>query len=277
MGEEHLSWCGYLFLVSARQETDKMKLSFTEIFKYSDMLNPVSPTTLLKAGKLSRFEPGKTILDLGSGKGYPSLLWASVFGVQIDGYEINRNYVKYANARARMLNLANRVSYSCQDIRELKLARKYDAIASLGLGISQVYGGIMIALESFRAILDRKGVLIFAEPAWLTKPVPQEVLRAIGEAEDSLPTKLEMCQYFETCGFKVLGNSVSSKEDWELYVKPTNIAMNEIVRSKRELAREAQEVMDGFKAEYDAANKYWDMILWVAEVRKTQAACRDGR
>jgi len=243
-----------------------MKLSFTEIFKYSDILNPVSPTMLLQAGELARLEPGKTILDLGSGKGFPSLLWASIFGVQIDGFEINRKYVEYSNARARMLNLAHRVNYICHDIKELEFGRKYDVIASLGLGISHVYGGIRDALESFKAILDKKGVLIFAEPVWLAKPIPQEVLKAIGEAENSLPTKPEMQQSIETCAFKVLGNFVSSKEDWELYVRPVNIAMNEIVKSKKELAGDAREVMNGFKAEYDAANKYWDMILWVAKV-----------
>lgn len=75
-----------------------------------------------------------------------------------------------------------------------------------------------------------------------------------------------MQQYIETCGFKVLGNFVSSKEDWELYVKPTSIAMNELIKNEKELARDARKVINGFKAEYDAANKYWDMILWVARV-----------
>jgi len=243
-----------------------MKLSFTDIFKYSDILNPVSPTMLLQAGKLSRLEPGKTILDLGSGKGFPSLLWASVFGAQIDGFEINKKYVEYANARARMLNLTHLANYSCQDIKELKFNRKYDVIASLGLGISQVYGGITDALESFNAMLDRQGVLIFAEPVWLAKPIPPKVLKGVGEAENSFPTKPEMQQYIETCGFKVLGNFVSSKEDWELYVKPTSIAMNELIKNEKELARDARKVINGFKAEYDAANKYWDMILWVARV-----------
>jgi cyclopropane fatty-acyl-phospholipid synthase-like methyltransferase len=243
-----------------------MRLSYTEIFKYSDILNPVSPAMLLQAGKLARLEPGKTILDLGSGKGFPSLLWASVFGVQIDGFEINEKYVEYANARARMLNLTHRVNYSCKDIKELKFDKKYDVIASLGLGISQVYGGIRDAFESFDEMLDKQGVLIFAEPVWLVKPIPQEVLKTIGEAENSFPTKPEMQQSIEACGFKVLGNFAASKEDWELYVKPINIAMNEIIKGKKELAGDARKVLNGFKAEYSAANKYWDMILWVARV-----------
>ena len=73
-----------------------MKLSCTEIFRYSDILNPVSPTTLLLAGKLAQLEPEKTVLDLGSGKGFPSLLWASVFGVRVEGFDVNRNYLAYS-------------------------------------------------------------------------------------------------------------------------------------------------------------------------------------
>jgi cyclopropane fatty-acyl-phospholipid synthase-like methyltransferase len=169
-----------------------MKLSYTEIFKYSDILNPVSPTTLLLAGKLAQLGPQKKVLDLGSGKGFPSLLWASVFGVRVEGFELNENYVKYANSRARMLNLSSRVEYSCRDIVESRLSRKYDVVASLGLGIAQVYGSNGDALRVFKTMLHKDGILVLAEPVWLAKPVSPKVLKAPGEVEDSLPTKPEM-------------------------------------------------------------------------------------
>lgn len=103
-----------------------MQLSFDEIFKYSDILNPISPTTLFKAGKLAELDPNKVILDLGSGKGSPSILWASLFGVQVEGYDFGSNFVQYANSRAKMLNLSHRVMFYCKDVKELKVARAYD-------------------------------------------------------------------------------------------------------------------------------------------------------
>jgi cyclopropane fatty-acyl-phospholipid synthase-like methyltransferase len=127
-----------------------MKLSYTEIFKCSDILNPVSPTTLLLAGALAQLGPKKTVLDLGSGRGFPSLLWASVFGVRVEGFDVNENYVRYANSRAKKLNLSRRVEYSRGDIREPRLSRKYDVVASLGLGIAQVYGENSDALKIFQ-------------------------------------------------------------------------------------------------------------------------------
>ena len=242
-----------------------MKLSYTEIFKYSDILNPVSPTTLLSAGALAQLGPKKTVLDLGSGKGFPSLLWASVFGVRVEGFDVNKNYVRYANSRAKMLNLSRRVEYLCGDIREPRLSRKYDVVASLGLGIAQVYGGNSDALKIFRTMLYKDGILILAEPVWLAKPVSSEVLKALGEAEDSLLTEAEMRQSMGGSGFQVLGHFVSSKEDWELYVRPVYTAMHEIIESKSELADEAQKVMNGFKAECNAVGKHWNMLLWIAK------------
>jgi hypothetical protein len=39
--------------------------------------------------------------------------------------------------------------------------------------------------------------------------------------------------------------------------------MQEIVESKSELTAEARKVTRGFKAEQNAAGRYWDMLLWV--------------
>lgn len=242
-----------------------MKLSYNDIFKYSDILNPISSTTLFSAGKLAQLEPKKLVLDLGSGKGFPSLLWASIFGVQVEGFDMNKNHVEYANSRAKMLNLAHRVKYFCEDVRNLRFHRKYDVVASLGLGIAQVYGDISNALKTFKTMLRKDGFLILAEPVWLAKPISSEVLRTLGEVEDSLLTKFELHQLIEKLRFKVLGYFVSSKEDWELYVRPVYIAMREIIESKSERAEEAQKVMNGFKAEYYAVGQYWDMILWVVK------------
>jgi hypothetical protein len=40
--------------------------------------------------------------------------------------------------------------------------------------------------------------------------------------------------------------------------------MLELMESNPELATECKEVIDDFEAEYQAAKKYLDMVLWVA-------------
>jgi len=249
----------------AIRKANGMKPSYNEIFKYSDILNPVSPTTLFSAGKLAELEPKKIVLDLGSGKGFPSLLWASIFGVRVEGFDINKKYVRYANSRAKMLNLSHRVKYFAGDIRELRFNKKYDVVASLGLGIAQVYGNIGDALRIFKTMLHTDGVLVLAEPVWLGKPISSEVLKALDEVEDSFLTRFEIEQLLGQTGFQVLGHFVSSEEDWELYVRPIYIAMREIIESESELADEALRVMNGFRAEYEAVGQHWDMVVWVVK------------
>jgi ubiquinone/menaquinone biosynthesis C-methylase UbiE len=242
-----------------------MQLCFDEIFKYSDILNPISPTTLFNAGKLAELDPNKVILDLGSGKGSPSILWASLFGVQVEGYDFGSNFVQYANSRAKMLNLSHRVMFYCKDVKELKVTRAYDAVASLGLGIARTFGNIHDALKKLQTMLLKGGFLIFAEPVWLAEDIPLEVLGNLDATEEDFLTKFEVQQVMKRCGFRVKGSFDSSKEDWELYIRPVNYAMSEVIESTGELAEEAQTVIRSFKAEYDAVNQYWNMVLWVVE------------
>jgi SAM-dependent methyltransferase len=235
------------------------------MFKHSDRLNPISARNLLLAGKLAKFGSEKTLLDLGSGKGFPSLLWASTFGINVKGFDISNEDVDYANSYARLLNLGHLVEYRCQHIRKLKLDQKYDAVACLGIGITKVYGTAKTALAKFRLIIRPKGFLMLAEPVWLIKPVPEKVQKALGTSEESLCTQAGMERMLKDCGFKLQGSFVSAKEDWEFYVRPVYAAMQEIAKNRPELANETQAIIRSFKAEYQAAGHYWDMILWVAK------------
>jgi len=242
-----------------------MKLTYDDIFKYSDRLNPISSKTLFLAGKLAGLGPEKTLLDLGSGKGFPSLLWASSFGVRVEGFDLNREYVKYANSYAKLSNLEHLARYWCRDVRNLKLDDQCDVVASLGLGIAEVYGTAKTAMDNFRLMLTTGGFLLLGEPVWLMTPVPKEVQEALGTSEENLCAKVEMERLLKDHDFEVRGAYVSTKEDWEYYIRPVNVAMREIMKSQPELLSECQDVTDSFQAEYRAAGKYWDMILWVAK------------
>ena len=135
-----------------------MKLSYDDIFKYSDVLNPISPITLFKAGKLAELNSNRVILDIGSGKGFPSILWASLFGIKVEGYDFGSGFVQYANSRAELLNLSHRVKFYCKDIKEFKVIREHDFVASLGLGIAHIFGNISDALKQLRTMLRKGGV-----------------------------------------------------------------------------------------------------------------------
>jgi cyclopropane fatty-acyl-phospholipid synthase-like methyltransferase len=238
-----------------------MQITFEQIFKHSDVLNPVSQTTLLLAGKLAQMNSNKTLLDLGSGKGYPSLLLASVFGVNVNGVDFNKAFVDYANSRARLLNLTSKAEYLCQDLKGFTTDKKYDIVAALGFDVS-IYGGRTQALNCFNSMLKSGGVIILTEPVWTRKPVPPKILKALNVTQEIF-TLQEMQRLLAQQGFKEVWHAISTKTDWEIYVRPIFVTMQDFIKNNPDREQDAQAVIDGFKAEYDAACRHWNVALWV--------------
>jgi len=241
-------------------------LSYDEAFRTTDILNPVSPTALFEAGRLAGLSRDKTVLDLGCGKGFPSLLWAGAFGAKVEGFDLSETSVRYAEARAKMLNLSDRARHSCGDVKDLKLKRKFDVVAFLGLGVVEIYGGFDEGLKRLKEYIKDGGFLILSEPVWLTRPVPQEAIRSFGIAEDFFATADEFRKRLENAGLSVQATLTSSREEWELYVQPVLTTLHEIAEgADTQRAEAAREMAKSFEAERDAAGKYWDLILWVAK------------
>ena len=236
-------------------------ISYDEIFKYSDIFNPISLQTLQAAGKLANFAPGKTLVDLGCGKGFPALFWASIFGVQVEGFDRSQTYVDYSNARAKLLNLSHLACFFRQDLKSFQFTKKYDVVASLGVGV-EVFGGWFRAFKFFRSLLKDGGVVLFGEPVWTSRPVKPEVLRSLQCKEDTFLTLLETRRQLHDLNLQELGVYVASKDDWELYVRPPIIALQEIIKNKPDLAAEAQAFPADFRMEHEAAGRDWEMVLW---------------
>jgi cyclopropane fatty-acyl-phospholipid synthase-like methyltransferase len=245
-----------------KEDIRRMQITFEQIFKNSDMFNPVSSETLLLAGKYAELNPAKSVIDLASGKGSPSLLWASEFGVQVDGYELDETYVAYANARAKLLSLEGKARYFCQDLKGFTPDKKYDVVGALGFDVS-ICGGRTQALQRFRSMLKSDGVIVLTEPIWTKKPVPPTTLKALGVTQESFITLREMQQLVSQQGFEEIWHAVSTKTDWEIFVRPIFITMQEFIKNNRNREQDAQAVINVFKAEYDAACKHWNVALWV--------------
>ncbi len=239
-------------------------MTWNDAFKHTNRLNPISVQTLLLAGKVAEFGPDKVLLDLGCGKGLPSLLWSSTFGIQVNGFDFNSESVRQANAQAELFHLSHRVKFTCHDVRELKSHRKYDVLACLGIGLTEVYGSIMVPLETFKQMLKPDGFLVLAEPVWLSQPVPKGVQKDLGLTEEELCSETKMNRILEDCGYELIRFIVSTREDWEFYVRPIYVSMKELARNRPELSNDSQALMKGFQAWYEAAGIYWDMCLWVA-------------
>jgi len=165
-----------------------------------------------------------------------------------------------------MLSLSDRVRYAYGDIKGLKLKRKFDAVAFLGLGVVGIYGGFDEGLKRLKEYIKDGGFLIFSEPVWLTRPVPQEAIRSLGVTEDFFATAAEFRKRLEDAGLSVQATFTSSREDWELYVQPVLTTLHEIAEgANAPRAEEARKMAKAFEAERDAVGKHWNLMLWVAK------------
>ena len=189
-----------------------MRISYEEIFKNSEILNPVSQTNLFSAGKHAQMSSNKSVIDLGSGSGYPSLLWASVFGVHVDGYDLGKKYVHYANEHAKLLCLEDKAHYFCQNLKDFTLNKKYDIVAALGFDV-KIFGGRTQALNQFKTMLKSDGSIILSEPSWTTKPISPNVLESLNLAQDTFLTISEMQQLLQEQGLREIWHATSTKED----------------------------------------------------------------
>jgi len=78
-----------------------------------------------------RLRPGETLVEAGCGWGSFALHAARAFGVRVRAFNISREQVAYATARAREAGLAAQVEYVEDDYRNIE--GRHDAFVSIGM------------------------------------------------------------------------------------------------------------------------------------------------
>ena len=80
--------------------------------------------------KKLNLKPGKKVLDIGCGWGGMAFEIARQSQCEVKGISLSENQIKYANEKAKKLNLDNQVHFELCDYRSVK--SKYDRIVSVG-------------------------------------------------------------------------------------------------------------------------------------------------
>jgi len=78
-----------------------------------------------------RLRPGENVVEAGFGWGTLALHMARTYGVKVRAFNISREQVEYARARAQREGLADRVEYVEDDYRNI--TGRYDAFVSVGM------------------------------------------------------------------------------------------------------------------------------------------------
>ncbi len=81
--------------------------------------------------KKLNIKPNQKVLDIGSGWGSLAIDIAKAANCEVTGITLSDNQLKYANQKAKEMNLDNQVKFKLMDYRELN--EKFDRIVSVGM------------------------------------------------------------------------------------------------------------------------------------------------
>jgi len=82
-------------------------------------------------GRKLRLKPGERVVEAGGGWGTLALYLARRFGVAVRSYNVSREQIDHARARARAEHLESQVEFIEEDYREIR--GEYDAFVSVGM------------------------------------------------------------------------------------------------------------------------------------------------
>jgi len=172
-----------------------------------NIMNPISETKLILAGKYANLKPGSSVLDIGCGNGTLLSLWEKEFGISGIGIELQKG----SAFRAKELLRGTGISVIEGDAAAWIPERSYDAVCAFGT--SFIFGGAEKTLEHLAGYVNEGGSLVIGDRFWKKESVPPDFAR---EWRD-VPTSLELVSTARYLGLTLTGMLSASNEEWDRY------------------------------------------------------------
>lgn len=171
------------------------------------IMNPVSETKLILAGKYANLKPGMSVLDVGSGNGTLLHLWHKAFGICGTGIELQ----KESASRAKELLRGTGITVIEEDAAAYVPNESYDVVSVFGTAF--IFGGTEAALNHLAGYVKDGGCLVIGDRVWKKTVVPPEFAREWAE----VPTAFELTSAARELGFTLTGMISASSDDWDRY------------------------------------------------------------
>jgi len=194
------------------------------------------------------------ILDVGCGRGGPTLQLARLSGGQVTGIDIDGLSLETLAKKIREAGLSDRV----QAVRCSMLAmgfpdESFDVVWAEG---SIFVVGFERGLKAWRRFIKPGGFLVVHEMVWLRPDPPQEIhayWKARYAGITTVPGNLERVA---SCGYSLVGYLTLAEDAWwTAYYEPLEARIHDL-RQKYAGDAEAQGVLDRAQAEADLFKKH---------------------
>lgn len=159
------------------------------------------------------------ILDIGCGRGEPTVELARLTNGQITGLDISQSHLDELERKAKELGLSDRVKTIRQSLFEMDFPTEtFDIIWAEG---SIWLIGFEEGLKEWRAFIKPNGFLVVHEMCWLRPNPPREIRDYWQKLYPGIGTVQENLDMTPGCGYAVVGHFALPEDAWwNLYYGP---------------------------------------------------------
>jgi SAM-dependent methyltransferase len=197
-------------------------------YAHHRIMNPLTEEVLSFIGRHTLPDPGCAVLDVGSGKGFASLLLARDFGAYTTQVDVSEQWTSQARRLFRDEGLDHLATIHTMDADHFQIEpAAYRLI--LCLGTAPVYGGFAEALDRLRAGLSPEGMLVIGEiscEGTLPKPLRNYLYRH----EWRIYQMSELLHAIRANDMELVFALRSSPREWDAYMSLQWRAMGDFIR-----------------------------------------------
>lgn len=177
-----------------------------------ELINPSSVEKIITVGNFAGLEPGKRVIDFGSGFAEPLVLWADYFGISGLGIDIRPYACQRAQEKIKKRGVRDRVEIVCASASEYQFEpHGYDVAACLGATF--IWGGFEPTIQAMKEAVHPAGRLIVGEPYWSRNQVSQDVL----DQKEGIFREDELLEMIRRQSYELAYVVRASQDDWDRY------------------------------------------------------------
>ncbi len=226
----------------------------TEIYEESYEASPARLAFTRKAFQMLPRMEYPRILDVGCGRGGPTLELARVSGGEVIGLDIDRSALDMLSLRIEEAGLSDRVHPVHGSMVDMDFSEEgFDVIWAEGslhaIGFEQ-------GLEKLRRYLKQRGFFVVHEMIWVRTDPPEELCQYWNKIHSGIRTESEYIKEIADHRYGLTGHFPLPDDFWWTdYYEPLEKRVAEL-RRKYSLDRKKLEVLERAQREIDLYKKY---------------------
>ena len=179
--------------------------------------NPLTEAKLATLGRVLGIPPDTSMLDLACGSGELLCTWARDHRVTGTGVDLSPFFLAGADARARELGVADRLTFVHADAAGYVADQPVDLAACIGA--TWIGDGVTGTVDLLRRSLRPGGMMLIGEPYWRRDPPDQATVAACSARDrDEFRPLPELLEHFGQLGCDVVEMILADQDSWDRYV-----------------------------------------------------------